>query len=299
MAIEKVAVIGGSGLLGSKVVDSLVNAGFQVTAISRNESTATFPENVTVKRVDITSVDSIKDAVTGQDAVVSTVTTMAAGGQKTVIDAVIAARVPRFIPSEFGIPSRQNRDTKIGKLVGAKIENTDYLIELAQKYDWFSWTGLSPGLFLDAGVKNPLSFIDIKNRKFRLADSGNEPYSTSSLPYIGKAVAAILQKPEETANKYLNIAGVTTTQNEVLKIVEKLTGDKFEVTHVSSAESEKIGDEKLAKGDYSAFGNYLEQFLFADGSGNGLKGDENAIGLLGLEEENLEEVVKGVLAEMD
>jgi len=105
---------------------------------------------VTVNRVDITSVDSIKDAVTGQDAVVSTVTTMAAGGQKTVIDAVIAARVPRFIPSEFGIPSRQNRNTKIGKLVGAKVENTDYLIELAQKYDWFSWTGLSTGLFLDA-----------------------------------------------------------------------------------------------------------------------------------------------------
>ena len=105
---------------------------------------------MTIKRVDVTSVDSIKDAVTGQDAVVSTVTTMAAGGQKTVIDAVIAARVPRFIPSEFGIPSRQNRDTKIGKLLGAKIENTDYLIELAQKYDWFTWTGLSPGLFLDA-----------------------------------------------------------------------------------------------------------------------------------------------------
>ncbi|KAJ4128828.1 hypothetical protein NW768_007347 [Fusarium equiseti] len=299
MAIQKVAVIGGSGLLGSKVVDSLINAGFQVTAISRNQSTATFPGNVTVKRVDITSVDSIKDAVTGQDAVVSTVTTMAAGGQKTVIDAVISARVPRFIPSEFGIPSRQNRNSKIGKLLGAKIENTDYLIELAEKYDWFSWTGFSPGLFLDSSLKNSLSFIDIKNREFRLIDSGNEPYSTSSLSFIGRAVSAILQKPEETANKYLNIAGVTTTQNEILGIVEKLTGDKFQLEHVSSTESEKIGDEKLAKGDYSAFGNYLEQFLFADGAGNGLKGDENAIRLLGLEEENLEEVIKGVLTDIN
>ena len=141
--------------------------------------------------------------------------------------------------------------------------------------------------------------MDIKNRKSRLKDSGNEPYSTSSLPYIGKAVAAILQKPEKTANKYLNIAGVTTTQNEVLAIVEKLTGDKFEVTHVRSAESERIGDEKLARGDYSAFGNYLEQFLFADGSGNGLEGDENAIRLLGLEEENLEEVVKSALTDLN
>jgi hypothetical protein len=297
MAIQKVAVIGGSGLLGSKVVDSLINTGFEVTVITRNESSATFPDNVIVKRVDITSVESIKDAITGQDAVVSTATTMASGGQKVIIDAVIAARVPRFIPSEFGVPSRQNRDKKIGKLLGAKVQNTDYLIELSKQHDWFSWTGLSNGLFLDSGLTNPYSFIDIRNRKFRMVDSGNEPYSTTSLAFVGKAVAAILKKPEETANRYLNIAGVTTTQSEVLKIVEQVTGDKFDVSHVSSAEIERIGDEKIANGDFSAFGNYLEQFLFADGTGNALKGDENAIRLLGLEEESLEQVVKSVLVD--
>ncbi|KAF4452596.1 hypothetical protein F53441_4616 [Fusarium austroafricanum] len=298
MAIQKVAVVGASGLLGSKVVDSLLSAGFNVTAITRDESTATFPGSLTVKRVDITSVESIKEALAGQDAVVSTATTAAAGHQKVIIDAAIAARVPRFIPSEFGVPSRQNRDTKIGSLLGAKVQNTDYLIELAKQHDWFSWTGLSNGLFLDSGLRNPWGFIDIKNRKFRLVDSGNEPYSTSSLAFVGDAVSSILKKPEEMANKYLNIAGVTTTQNEVLKIVERVTGDKFEVTHVTGAELERLGDDKIAKGDFSAFGNYLEQFLFADGAGHSLKGDENAIRLLGLETENLEEVIKGVVADI-
>jgi hypothetical protein len=131
-----------------------------------------------------------------------------------------------------------------------------------------------------------------------VVDSGNEPYSTSSLSFVGKAVAAILKKPEETANRYLNIAGITTTQNEVLKIVEQVTGDKFDVSHASSAEIEKIGDEKIVKGDFSAFGNYLEQFLFADGAGNALKGDENAARLLGLDEESLEDVIKSALAEV-
>ncbi|CAF3500457.1 unnamed protein product [Fusarium graminearum] len=298
MAIQRVAVIGGSGLLGSKVVESLLYSGFKVTAITRNESSATFPNEVIVKRVDINSVDSIKAAVTGQDAVVSTATTMAAGGQKVIIDAVVAARVPRFIPSEFGVPSRQNRDKKIGKLLGAKVQNTDYLIELSKQYDWFSWTGLSNGLFLDSGLNSSYGFIDIRNRKFRMIDSGNEPFSATSLSFVGKAVAAILKKPEETANRYLNIAGVTTTQSEVLKIFEQVTGDKFDVSHVSSTELERIGDEKIAKGDFSAFGNYLEQFLFADDSGNALKGDENAIRLLGLEEENLEDVIKRVLADV-
>ncbi|KLO98483.1 related to 2`-hydroxyisoflavone reductase [Fusarium fujikuroi] len=298
MAIQKVAVVGGSGLIGSKIVDSLLKAGFEVTAITRNESSATFPDKVIVKRVDITSVDSVKEALAGQNAVVSAAATAAAGSQKVIIDAAIAAKVPRFIPSEFGIPSRQNRDTKIGKILGAKIQNTDYLIELAEKHHWFSWTGLSNGLFLDSGLKSDRGFINIRDRKIRITDSGNEPYSTTSLAFVGEAVVAILKKPEETKNKYLNIAGVTTTQNEVLKIVEKLTGDKFEVSHVTGAEQEKIGDEKIAKGDFSAFGNYLEKFLFADGAGHALKGDENAIGLLGLKEENLEEVIKSVVAEI-
>ncbi|EKJ69572.1 hypothetical protein FPSE_10283 [Fusarium pseudograminearum CS3096] len=296
MAIQKAAVIGGSGLLGSKVVESLLNSGFEVTVLTRNESSATFPDQVVVKRVDISSVDSIKVAVTGQDAVVSTATTMAAGGQKVIIDAVVAARVPRFIPSEFGVPSRQNRDKKIGKLLGAKVQNTDYLIELSKQHDWFSWTGLSNGLFLDSGLNSSYGFIDIRNRKFRMIDSGNEPFSATSLSFVGKAVAAILKKPEETANRFLNIAGVTTTQNEVLKIFEQVTGDKFDISHVSSTELERIGDEKIARGDFSAFGNYLEQFLFADNAGNALKGDGNAIGLLELEEESLEDVIKRVLA---
>ncbi|KAF5637665.1 2-hydroxyisoflavone reductase [Fusarium sp. NRRL 25303] len=297
MAIQKVAVVGASGLIGSKIVDSLLRAGFEITAITRNESSANFPDKLIVKRVDITSVDSVKEALAGQDAVVSAAAA-AAGSQKVIIDAAIAAKVPRFIPSEFGIPSRQNRDTKIIKIFGAKIQNTDYLIELAEKHDWFSWTGLSNGLFLDSGLKSERGFINIKDRKIRVTDSGNEPYSTTSLAFIAEAVVAILKKPEETKNKYLNIAGVTTTQNEVLRVVENLTGDKFEVSHVTGAEQEKIGDEKVAKGEFSAFKNYLEQFLFADGAGHALTGDENAIGLLGLKEENLEEVIKSVVAEI-
>ncbi|PTD06608.1 hypothetical protein FCULG_00005918 [Fusarium culmorum] len=291
MAIQKVAVIGGSGLLGSKVVESLLHSGFEVTAITRNESSATFPNEVIVKRVDITSVDSVEVAVTGQDAVVSTATTMAAGARR-----LSSMPVPRFIPSEFGVPSLQNRDKKIGKLLGAKVQNTDYLIELSKQHDWFSWTGLSNGLFLDSGLNSSYGFIDIRNRKFRMIDSGNEPFSATSLNFVGKAVAAILKKPEETANRYLNIAGVTRTQNEILKIFEQVTGDKFDVSHVSSTQLERIGDEKIAQGDFSAFGNYLEQFLFADNAGNALKGDENAIRLLGLQEENLEDVIKSVLA---
>ncbi|KAM0230061.1 hypothetical protein ACHAP5_011467 [Fusarium lateritium] len=251
MAIENVAVVGGSGLLGSKVVNSLLNAGFNVTAITRNESTSTFLSKMTVKRVDITSVESIKEAITGLDAVASTVATVATSNQNVIIDAAFAARVPCFIPSEFDIPSRENRHTKIGRLLAAKVQNTDYLIELAEKHDWFSWTGLSnvdeivPVLIKLQGLGNERGFVNIKRGKFRLVDFGNEPYSISTLALIGDAVAAILKKCHYNSN-------------DVLDIVEEITRDKFEVLRVSSAELEKTGDEKIAKEYFSALSDYLK-----------------------------------------
>lgn len=77
-----------------------------------------------------------------------------------------------------------------------------------------------------------------------------------------------------------------------------MTGVKFEISHISGAELEKIGDEKLAKHDYSAFGEYIQQFLFADGAGHALKPEKSANALLGLKEENLEDLIKSIVDEL-
>jgi uncharacterized protein YbjT (DUF2867 family) len=135
--------------MGVPVVMALLESGFDVMAITRQQSTATFPARVTVKKVDTTSTDALTEALKGQDAVVSTVGTAAASSQKTIIDAAVAARVKRFIPSEFGYNTREARGTKVGGLLKAKIETVDYLIELSKKHDWFTWTGLSTGTLFD------------------------------------------------------------------------------------------------------------------------------------------------------
>jgi hypothetical protein len=61
----------------------------------------------------------------------------------------VAAGVKRFIPSEFGINTREVRGTPIGKILAGKIAVVDYLEETARKNPSFSWTGLSTGLFFD------------------------------------------------------------------------------------------------------------------------------------------------------
>lgn len=106
----------------------------------------------------------------------------------------------------------------------------------------------------------------------------------------------MLKHPEETANKYLQVASFVTTQNEVLSLLKEETGTKWTVEKKNTADSQKLANEKLAKGDYSAFGDYLKAILLGDGKGTSPKESELANKELGLPKEDLRETVKAVLA---
>jgi hypothetical protein len=81
-----------------------------------------------------------------------------------------------------------------------------------------------------------------------------------------------------------------------LKVLEEETGEKWTVNKVSTDESKRIAEEKLAKGDRSAFGDYLKVHLFRDGEGAARKG-KTANKELGLKEVDLTETVRRVLKE--
>jgi len=287
--IKNVAIIGGSGNVGRPIIEELVAAGFNVTALTRATSTSTFPEGVTVKKVDFSSPESLKEAFAGQDAVVSAIGSAAVGSQQPIIDAAIAAGVKRYIPSEFGINTRLTPGTTIGKILAGKVAVVDYLKK--KESPNFSWTGLSTGMFFDWGLKNILG-IDFDQKTVRVVDSGNEKFQTSNLNFIGKAVASILKHPEQTANKYLSVASFNVSLNEIIKTVEELTGTTYTVNKASSADLQKLGEDKLSKGDFSAFGPLVTVWNYADGAGKALTPETSANELLGLKEEDLKATVK-------
>jgi uncharacterized protein YbjT (DUF2867 family) len=81
----------------------LLAAGFEVTVLTREGSTHSFPASVAVKHVDYDSLDSLVNALQGQDAVVSTLGSIALQEQQLLlVEAAVKAHVKRFIPSEFG-----------------------------------------------------------------------------------------------------------------------------------------------------------------------------------------------------
>lgn len=183
----------------------------------------------------------------------------------------------------------------------------DDLQKKSEQNPEFTWTGISTGLFFDlvctlsrrisSSVSHRTTLtetqnlelgifgFDAKAKKATVVDSGNEPFQTSNKALVAKAVAGVLKKPQETANKYLSVASFQTTHNQILQIVEELTGSKWTVERQDTAELQKIGEEKLAKGDFSAFGQLLRVYLYRDGAGHPLKEEDKANKLLGIPEE--------------
>ena len=102
-----------------------------------------------VKKVNYSSADSLREVFADQDAVVSTIATLAIGSQTLIVDAAHDAGVKRFIPSEFGINTRALGIPGLEVILSGKIKTIDYLQEKADQNPDFTWTGLSTGLFLD------------------------------------------------------------------------------------------------------------------------------------------------------
>ncbi|KAK8023720.1 hypothetical protein PG993_011786 [Apiospora rasikravindrae] len=224
--IKNVTVVGAGGRLGRLITTALLDAGFTVVALARAESTTTaLPDGVAaVRRVDFTSLEDLTGALEGQDAVVSVIGTMAVGQQRVLVEAAARAGVGRFVPSEYGLDTRAPglRTTKLGRMLGPKIE-----------------------LSLEAGLLG----IDIPNRKATIVDSGDEPFSASNREQVARAVVAVLQRPAETANRYLMVQSLTTTQNKLLKVVGEEMGQEFQaVERVTAADTEKAADDALAGG---------------------------------------------------
>ncbi|KAF3811062.1 hypothetical protein GCG54_00010398 [Colletotrichum gloeosporioides] len=318
MSIKTVAVVGASGLVGLRVVKSLQDHGFTVTAISRTSSTATFPAGVAVRKADLASVESLTAAFAGQDAVVSAISTVAAvvkGAQDPLVDAAVAAGVKRFIPSEYGLNTRNLKGEILGDWLIAKTEAVDYLIEKAKAHEGFTWTGIGTSLFFD-WVSYPLLLalsdlltvdgqsitrgiygIDLANKSIDIFDSGNQKVSTTSLVFLAEGIAAVLKHPDETANQYINIIEFDVTQNQLLKLFEEETGAKWTVKHKTADEVNEEGKRKLAAGGRFPFEEFLIKYHFADVPGHSIPEEGKANKVLELPQSDLRDFVKGYIKE--
>jgi len=296
--LKNVIVVGATGILGTHILAALQKAGtFNISVLARPSSTATYPSNVQVFKSDYTDKEGVAAAFKGQDAVVSAVTTLAVDQQRFLIDVAAEVGVKRFIPSEYGCDTSNPKVLEIAFVLQGKRAIADYLKEKVKTNPDLTWTVVITGPFLDWGLKVGFLGFDIENSTATIYDGGDNYFTATSLPVIGEGVAAVLAHPAETANRYVTIDSVYTTQNNILAAFEKVTGKKWTTKHVSSTEAIPEGQAKVKQGDFSGFRNLVLSVTYGKGFGGDMRESPSyANKLLGLKEDNLEETVRAVVS---
>src|SRR5690554_1709774 len=161
----KIAIIGATGFLGSKLVKEAKDRGLEVTAIARNPEKLT--EEVKKAAIDVNRVDELAEVLKGQDAVVSAFN---AGwknpnlyqdflkGSKSIQEAVKKAGVERLlvIGGAGSLYDAENNQLVDSPDFPAEIKPgataaRDYLNELKEEKD-LDWAFFSPAIEMHPGI---------------------------------------------------------------------------------------------------------------------------------------------------
>ncbi|KAH7029257.1 uncharacterized protein B0I36DRAFT_325355 [Microdochium trichocladiopsis] len=307
--VKNVMLVGASGLFGAHVLHALQSHSpqFTITALTRSSSTASFPASLnTIPIEDTYPLPDLIAAFTGQDAVILTLPGRPTSElQIRMIDAAVAAGVRRFVPSMFG----NNTSREAGEMVGLYADENLVREHLRRKSrerhakglegGGFTYTILHPGQFFDWGLESGWLSFDVKGKKAVVYGSGERRWSTST---IGTAAEAVVRcfETKEARDRELRVASFTVSQNELLGVFERLTGENWEVGKVDCAEARKRARE-MAEGEYwDRLKMEIMVLLGEDEGGDrGQEFERDSDGLwnerLGLPRENLTEVLERVV----
>lgn len=146
------------------------------------------------------------------------------------------------------------------------------------------------------GIKTGILGFDLKSHTATIFDTGDVPLCTTTLSDVAQSVVGILNNPKETANRYIYVQSVKFTQNQLLAILEKLTGEKWSIKKRDTAEARQTGGEKLSKGDMSGSADLIAGAIYAGEPAavyDQTRKLDNA--LLGLKDVTLEELMEKIV----
>lgn len=299
---RKIAMVGATGTVGSETLKSLLNTKLHtITAISREGSKATFPVGIEVKKGDYSDHSFLVSALKGQDVLIMQLNIEAMESQTAFINAASEAGVRWVLPTEFGsdIHSQLAKDFP---MMSMKNQFRDLIEEKGMSWiavvnnPWFDWS-------LKAGLWN----VDIPGKKATLFDVGSAKFNTTTLAQVGRSVAALLSLPEDKLKKFKNnavyIRSFWLNQRDILDSAIRATGTKesdWEIKTQDPAEAIQASRDAVAAGNMMAFiGEFYTTHMLEGRGGNFEEKAVSDMAVLGLEGENLDEVVKRVVGEMN
>ncbi|KAF9887084.1 hypothetical protein FE257_010578 [Aspergillus nanangensis] len=275
MSNPKIAIAGASGNLGPAVLSALLEAGFTVTVLTRagQKGSHQFDRRAQVAKVDYQSQESLISALRGHDAVVNTLGTVPRPVHLGLIDAAVAAHVPRFIPSEFGMDSAHPKASAF-PIYADKVAVQKYLQEKA---------AASGGQF---------AYTFLINDAVELYDGGDRKFSATTLAGVGKAICGIIRNLEATRNRTVYVREVDVSQNQLLGMLKTTLPTK--VVDTEELERNAWVEFKKPNPPLEIFLDFIRRNVFGEGYGGLLPAEALSNQLLGVREFSQDELEKVV-----
>lgn len=146
--------------------------------------------------------------------------------------------------------------------------------------------------------KFPMMGFDVKTHSTIIYDSGTEHFTGTTLQGIGQAVVGTLLNPSATANRFLKVQSICTTQTELLAAFEKATGEQWRVERQKSNDLIQSGKEDFETGAGMWRLKLAVATLYDVGQSRGMVAatrEESDAELLGVKDESAEEIVAKLL----
>lgn len=291
---RKIALVGASGNIGTHTLSALVSQGIHtLTVIQREESTATYPSSVTVKKGDLSDSSFLEAALAGQDVLVLQLSRFAMDSQPGLVRAAAAARVPYVLPVEFGSDPSAKLFNDFPML---REKNTAR--ELIAELGVSSWIAVVTNPWLDYGLQQKAWGFNVQGRKASLWGGGNTKVNTGSVKRAGEATAAMLALPEDELAKYRNkpffMGSLYVTQREIFESILRVTKTEEKDWEVKTPDMDQVAkesDEAMMKGDMAAFMTKFFMMHFREGMGGDFNSKVDS-GRLELPQEDLDKVIE-------
>jgi NmrA-like family len=239
-----ILVAGGTGNLGGRIIKALIERGAEVRAIVRNGSESEKIAKLTelgaeVITVDMSDVEQLKQACQDVSCVVSALAGLhdvIVDSQIKLLDAAIAAGVPRFIPSDYS--------SDFTKLPAGENRNFDLRKEFHQYLDKspIAATSILNGAFADIlGYGTPV--YNVKNYSVGYwGDKQDWKIDFTTMDDTADyTAAAALAKPslgeiDPSTPRILRIASFQISPNELVAVGSEVKKQEFKLIPMGSME---------------------------------------------------------------
>jgi len=223
-----VAVAGAAGQLGTLISLALRKNGVPVRALIRPSTAESRTKTlrnagVNIVEVEMSNIPQLTEALTGASTVVSALQGLRhvmLDVQGALLDAAVAAKVGRFIPSDYALD--------FTKTTPGSNRNLDLRREFHTKLDesGIKWTSILNGAFMELITSSQSPLVNDKWHRIMYFGSPDQKLDVTTMPDIAAYVAAVAADPNPTPN-FLRIAGDSFTAKELAATVTRVRGQKY------------------------------------------------------------------------